>query len=258
MHGIGPGASVLGAFANILPFLARHFHVFGMDFVGFGASSQKPSPPYFDFELWVSQAHALVRLMPAGDLFIFGHSLSGAIALRLAAELSRIKAVITTGTAGTQYPLNKDLERLWTYPTSRAELRECLRSLIFDERIVSDAILGERWAILSSGNYGSYFARMFSGDKQRLMDSWVIPDETLRAIEVPVTLVHGRNDLPCPPESTSLRLAKQIRRSNVILLSECGHAPSMEQPKKVMAAVELAFGSLVDFDAAGRDGLRSI
>jgi 2-hydroxymuconate-semialdehyde hydrolase len=258
MHGVGPGASVLGAFANILPFLARHFHVFGMDFVGFGASSQKPSPPYFDFELWVSQAHALTRLMPAGDLFIFGHSLSGAIALRLAAELSRVKAVITTGTAGTQYPLNKDLERLWTYPTSPAELRECLRSLIFDERVVSDTMLGERWAILSSGDYGSYFAKMFSGDKQRLMDSWVIPDDTLRAIDVPVTLVHGRNDLPCPPESTSLRLAERIRRSDVVLLSRCGHAPSMEQPRKVMAAVELAFGAFVDFDSMARDGLRSI
>jgi pimeloyl-ACP methyl ester carboxylesterase len=99
---------------------------------------------------------------------------------------------------------------------------------------------------------------MFSGDKQRLMDSWVIPDDTLRAIDAPVTLVHGRNDLPCPAESTSLRLAERIRYSDVVLLSRCGHAPSMEQPKKVMAAVELAFGAFVDFDFVARDGLRSI
>src|SRR5205085_2522900 len=156
-----------------------------------------------------------------------------------AAELPRVAAVLTTATAGTQYALNADLERLWTYPSSRAELRESLRSLIFDPRAVSDAMIDARWAILSRGDYSSYFSTMFAGDKQALMDSWVIPAAVLESIRAPVTFVHGREDMPCPFALTSLRLAERVRHSDIVLLSRCGHAPSMEQPNKVIAAVEL-------------------
>ncbi|HZQ63048.1 MAG TPA: alpha/beta hydrolase [Casimicrobiaceae bacterium] len=253
MHGVGPGASVRGAFVSILPFLVRHFHVFAMDLVGFGGSSRKPHAPYFDFELWVRQAQALVGRMLGERIALFGHSLSGAIALRLAASTPRVAGVITTATVGTRYPFNPDLGQLWTYPASRAALRESLKSLVFDVDAIPQPALDVRWSILSSGDYRSYFSQMFATDRQALMDSWVIPGEALRSIAIPVTLVHGRDDRPCPAEETSLRLAAAMPRANVVLLSRCGHAPAMEHPHKVIAAVELAFGDLVQFNrhAAG-------
>jgi 2-hydroxymuconate-semialdehyde hydrolase len=250
MHGVGPGASVNGAFASIIPFLCRHFHVFAMDLVGFGGSGRKPSPPLFDFPFWVRQAKAMRGVMPAGPFGVFGHSLSGAIALELAASLPEVQALITTGTVGTKYPFNAHLERLWTFPASRADLRDSLRSLIFDVDKVPASVIDARWSILSSGDYGKYFAGMFSGDPQQLMNSWVIPQDRLVAITVPVTFVHGRNDLPCPPEATSLVLAGEIPHSDVVLLAHCGHAPAMEQPAKVIAAVQMAFKDIVSFASA--------
>jgi len=244
MHGVGPGASVQGAFARIMPYLTRHFHVFAMDLAGFGGSAPKPAAPYFDFEFWTAQARALMDRMPAGPIVVFGHSLSGAIALRMTSASDRIAGVITTATVGTRYELNRDLARLWTWPSSRAELRESLRSLVHDIDAISDTVLDERWKILSVPGYGDHFRAMFAGDKQTLMDSWVLSESQLRSIAIPVTLVHGRDDLPCPADLTSLRLAQSIRHADVVLLARCGHAPSMEQPQKVIAAVELAFGGL--------------
>ena len=247
MHGLGPGATVESAFAAVLPFLSAHFHVFATNLIGFGNSGQKPSPPYFDFALWVRQARALMDVMPGGPLGVFGHSASGAIALRLAAAEPRVAALITTGTAGTRFEVNPHLARLWTYPGTRAELRLAMRSLLYDADSVSDELLDTRWRTLQSPGYRQYFEAMFSGDLQKLADSWVLPDEELARIGARCTLVHGRNDLPCPAEATSLRLAERIRHAHLVLLANCGHAPSAEHPAEVCAAVRLAFARHVNF-----------
>lgn len=247
MHGLGPGASVSGAFAAVRPFLDAHFHVFAMDLIGFGTSGQKPAPPYFDFPLWVRQARAVLGLMPAAEIGVFGHSASGAIALRLAASEPRIAAVITTGTAGTRFDVNGDLKRLWTFPDSREDLRGSLRSLIHDPTRVTESGLDARWGILQSSGYREYFTAMFAGNLQLLADSWIVTGDELKGISADYTLVHGRDDLPCPVEATSMRLAHQIRHANLVLLSRCGHAPALEHPEQVCAAVRLAFASHVNF-----------
>ena len=247
MHGLGPGAAVASAFAPILHFLSSHFHLFATDLIGFGNSGRKPSTPYFDFPLWVSQARALVREMPRGPMGVFGHSASGAIALRLAASEPRIAAVITTGTVGTRMEVNEHLARLWTYPQTRDELRLAMRSLVYDAGRVAEDVLDARWATLQTEGYRQYFDAMFSGDMQKLADAWLIPDEELGRITADVTLVHGRNDQPCPAQATSVRLAERIKQANLVLLSSCGHAPAAERPDEVCAALRLAFARHVAF-----------
>jgi hypothetical protein len=100
-----------------------------------------------------------------------------------------------------------------------------LRSLVFDATQVPDAMLDLRWSTLQAPGYREYFDAMFSGDLQKLADTWVIADEELAKIKVPYTLVHGRDDLPCPVGVTSLVLAEKMRNSSVVLLANCGHAP---------------------------------
>jgi 2-hydroxymuconate-semialdehyde hydrolase len=247
MHGLGPGAAVASAFAPILPFLESRFHLFATDLIGFGNSGRKPSPPYFDFPLWVRQARAVVAQMPPGPVGVFGHSASGAIALRLAATEPRIASVITTGTVGTRLEVNEHLARLWTYPNTRDDLRLVMRSLVYDPQRVPDDLLDTRWATLQAEGYRQYFDAMFSGNLQKLADEWVIPDEQLGRITADITLVHGRNDLPCPAQATSVRLAQRIQHANLVLLSNCGHAPAAERPDEVCAALRLAFARHIAF-----------
>jgi 2-hydroxymuconate-semialdehyde hydrolase len=247
MHGLGPGAAIASAFATILPFLSSHFHLFATDLIGFGNSGRKPAMPYFDFPLWVRQARSVLNEMPAGPIGVFGHSASGAIALQLAASEPRVAAVITTGTVGTRLEVNEHLARLWTYPRTRDELRSAMRSLVYDAERVPDDVLDARWATLQTEGYREYFDAMFSGSLQKLADTWVIPDALLRRITADITFVHGRDDLPCPAQSTSVPLAERIRHANLVLLSNCGHAPAAERPNEVCAALRLAFARHIDF-----------
>ena len=81
MHGVGPGTSIMGNFQPALDGLCEQFHIFAMDLIGFGGSDRKTSTPYFDVDLWVRQAEAMLKLMPPGPVGVIGHSMGGALAL---------------------------------------------------------------------------------------------------------------------------------------------------------------------------------
>jgi 2-hydroxymuconate-semialdehyde hydrolase len=244
MHGVGPGASIMNAFRPLLPFLNEHFHVFAMDWIGFGGSDRKREKPFADFSFWVRQARALVGRMPGQKVYVFGHSMSAAVALRLAATDPRVAAVFTTGAAGTTFELNDHLKRLWTFPKSAEELKAALASLIHDVGAIPDEQIESRWKTLSEGDYRDYFTQMLSTPAQLIRD-WTLSDRELAAIKVPCTLLHGRNDVACPPDSTSVTLAQKIAHSNLIVVDACAHAPSVEQTAKVRAALHIAFDGVI-------------
>ena len=123
IHGSGPGASTLGNWRLVLDELARDFHVIAPDLIGFGQSDRKPEAPYFDLDLWAVQAKAALDLFDSARINVLGHSLSGYLALRLASEDARVRAVMTTGAMGVPFPLNDDLERTWSFP--RPARRSC-------------------------------------------------------------------------------------------------------------------------------------
>lgn len=241
MHGAGPGASVSTAFMKIFPRLVAHYHVFAMDFLGFGQSDPLPSPATFDFALWVDQVRAMIDVMPRGNVGLFGHSMSGAMALRVASENPRITHIFTTGSAGTAFPLNRHLKALWTFPRSKEELRRNLGSLIYDASVITDALIDQRWQILNQGDYPARFAKMFGGDMQAHINAWEVSPAECARIKAAMTMVHGRNDLPCPPELTTLKIAESIPQADVVLLAQCGHAPSLEHPDKIWRLLEATF-----------------
>lgn len=242
LHGVGPGTSCAGNFRFLLGPLADRFHVFAMDLIGFGLSDRKSAPPYFDFDLWTRQAQCLLDRMPVGPVGILGHSLSGAIALRLAGANERVAKVFTTGTVGTKYRLSSHLERLWSFPESRTELRASLSTIIHDTSRITDEILDERMEILTRGDYPTYFKAMFGPDKQKLMDSWVLTQQELGGIKARLVMLHGRNDLPCPAEETTLRLAPHLPGADIVLLGNCSHSPAVEFPEKILAMAKALFG----------------
>ena len=103
IHGSGPGASTLGNWRLVLDPLAERFHIHAMDLVGFGLSGRKPAPPYFDLDLWLRQCKAMIGQIPGDRVGVIGHSLSGSLALKLAASEPRVAKVMTTGTMGATF-----------------------------------------------------------------------------------------------------------------------------------------------------------
>ncbi len=232
IHGSGPGASSYGNWTRVREPLAEHFTVHTMDLIGFGKSGRKPAPPYFDFALWTEQAREMLRRIPGERVGLIGHSISGAIALRLAATEQRIARVITTGSMGAPFEPNAATIRCWTAPRSRDEIRRMAEGLIHDASVIDEAYLAAREKILFAPGYGDYFDRMFEGDKRRFVEATLLRDEELAAITQDVLMIHGRDDTGFPPGPLTLAIAPKIARADVLLLAQCSHSVAFEHPRK--------------------------
>lgn len=148
IHGSGPGASTAGNWAKVLAPLAGFCAPYAMDLIGFGRSGRKPRPPFFDFNLWFQQCRTMIDLMPGDEIGIIGHSISGALALRLAAYEPRVTKVLTTGCMGAAFTVNEDTIRTWTFPRNRDELILAAKGLIYDQGLIGEAYLQTRERVL--------------------------------------------------------------------------------------------------------------
>jgi 2-hydroxymuconate-semialdehyde hydrolase len=243
IHGSGPGASTMGNWRLVLEPLAQRYRIFAMDLIGFGESGRRPKTPYFDVNFWLAQCKAMIDSIPGGDIGIIGHSVSGALALKLAASNQRVKKVLTTGSMGAHFKVNAATLRCWTAPKTRADLLELAKATIHDQRHVTDAwIAGREKVLFEDATYGPYFTAMFPRDRQEYVDDAVLSVEELSRIQCDVTMMHGRNDIPFPP-SMSISIAEKIPQADLILLARCSHSVAVEYPDKLLAAAHLLFGS---------------
>ncbi len=241
IHGSGPGASTVGNWSRVLNPLAERFHVYAMDLIGFGKSDRKREKPYFDMALWLRQCQALIELMPGPRIGVIGHSLSGALAFKLAARESRIAEIMTTASMGAAFPINAAVERVWSFPESRGELRRTAELLIHDKSLIGEDYLDARMSILHADpSYASYFSEMFSGARQAYVDQTVLSDAELSNIRGKVSMLHGREDIGFPP-SISLAIAERIPQADLLLLAQCSHSIAMEQTGKFLSAAYSLF-----------------
>ncbi|HEX4327317.1 MAG TPA: alpha/beta hydrolase [Burkholderiales bacterium] len=228
IHGSGPGASSIGNWRRVLEPLAQDFEVFAMDLVGFGKSARKPAPPYFDYALWARQAAAMLARMPGNEVGVLGHSISGSLALTLAAREPRVAAVMTTGTMGAPFAPADTTRRCWTCPTTREELVLALSGLIHDTSVIDEAYLAAREPVVFAPGYADYFNSMFAGDAAQYVQAAVLSPETIAKIQCPVLLLHGRDDTAFPP-SSSIEIAARLKHADLALLADCSHSVAFER-----------------------------
>lgn len=240
LHGVGPGTSIQGNFGPVLQPLAARCRILATDLIGFGASGRKPAPPYFDLDLWLRQAEAMLSLIGSGECGVAGHSMGGALALKLAARHPRITRVLTSSSVGTAYRLPVALDKFWAAAADRTALRAAMLEMVHDPAALTDAMIEDRHRLLASGDYAAYFARMFEAPRQRYLDAAVLSDAELAAIEARVVMLHGRDDRPCPPAETTLAIARRLPNADVHLLGRCGHnLPRERTGDYLQAAISL-------------------
>jgi 2-hydroxymuconate-semialdehyde hydrolase len=242
IHGSGPGASTQGNWRLVLEPLAERYHVLAVDLIGFGLSGRKKQPPYFDFDLWQRQAAFAANLFKEDHIAVLGHSISAALALRLAGRDKRVKKVMTTGAMGARFTPNEHSIRVWTFPETREDLRRAGETLVYDKSVITDAYLDGRMKVLHSGGYAEYFRSMFAGDKQAYIDAAVLSPAELKAVTCDLLMVHGRDDHPFPFEQTTLALSRSLPQADIVALARCGHSPAVEHPDKVMQLARSFFG----------------
>ncbi len=242
IHGLG--ASVF-TFRRNLDRLAERLRVIAVDLAGFGGSSRRVR----DYSL-TAHARRLVELMDALGVeraHVLGHSMGGAVALRLASgwpqrvmrlvlvapappDLMRRGAVITA-LLQPLFPLFGLL-----YHSRRFRTRT-LRSAFHDPAHMTDEVLNGYWGPSRVRGHLAALARLMADRRKD-------PSLDLATVTAPTLLLWGASDTWLRPNQGE-RLASRLQDARLVVVPEAGHLLPEERPD--------AFCALVEAFLAGRE-----
>lgn len=234
LHGGGPGASAMSNFGRNIPVLAKSFRVLAVDLPGYG-ESDKPTEhaQYFTFA-----AEALLGLLDSLGVekaHILGNSLGGGVAVRFALNNpKRAGRLVLMGPGGLSLNVfsadpTEGVRKLSAFARdpSRERIEEFLRIMVFDQSLVTDELIDERFAAASrpeSLRAMAALGKSFTGPDFEQGMLW----RDAYKLRQRVLLVWGREDRVNPLDGALIAL-KLIPRAQLHVFGGCGHWAQLEK-----------------------------
>jgi pimeloyl-ACP methyl ester carboxylesterase len=152
IHGGGPGASGATGWANTIPALSPHYHVYAIDLIGNG-DTDKPLVDY-SFQTLVEHVAGFVDALNLKDIRIMGNSQGAYVAMKYALDNpGRVKQVglISTGTLANAVGLNDGGKAtpLPRFDGSKESLRKFIEVIVNDPARITDELIDTRFAVAS-------------------------------------------------------------------------------------------------------------
>jgi 4,5:9,10-diseco-3-hydroxy-5,9,17-trioxoandrosta-1(10),2-diene-4-oate hydrolase len=251
LHGGGPGASGLSNFGRNLPAFAERFRTLVVDQPGYGKSGKPPvRGNYFTFA-----AAALAGLLDELGLdrvHLVGNSLGGGTAVRFALNYpERAGRLVLLGPGGLSLNVfsadpTEGVRRLAAFAAppgpSREKMAAFLRTLVSDQRLITDDLIDERYAAACDPQALAALASMgASFSDPACYEEGLLWREAHR-LRNRVLLIWGREDRVNPVDGALVAL-KVIRRAQLHVFGGCGHWAQLERSGEFNA---LAIGFLED------------
>jgi pimeloyl-ACP methyl ester carboxylesterase len=248
LHGSGPGVTGWRNFRGVLPTFAEHFRCLVLEFPGFGVSDDFGGHPM------ITAQGAVAPFLDALDVAavdIVGNSMGGGVGINFAIHNpDRVRKLVTIGGIGTNVfsPGPSEGLRLlqdFTEEPTRQRLVDWLRSMVFDEALVTDELIEERWALatdpptLESARrmYGkAAFTQMMAMMRKSDMP---MPWAIMHKVTCPTLLTWGRDDRVSPLDMALLPM-RTIPNAELHVFPNCGHW-AMIEAKQAFESVVLAF-----------------
>jgi len=236
LHGGGPGASSLSNFGRNLPVFAKRFRVVMMDLPGYGGSAARPATGHF-FTIAASALAGLMDELGIRKTHIVGNSLGGGTALRFALDYAdRVGRLVLMGPGGLTLNVlapdpTEGVGRLMEFAAppgpSRENMAAFLRILVHDQRLVTDELIDERFAVASRPEALAGMAAMGSSFFGEHAEDGMLWREAHR-VKHEVLLIWGREDRVNPLDGALIAL-KQLRRAQLHVFGGCGHWAQLEK-----------------------------
>ncbi len=235
LHGGGPGASAWSNFGPNLPVFAKYFRTLMVDQPGFGKSAKPPvTGSYFTFS--ADALAALLTELGIERVHLVGNSLGGGTAVRFALNYpDRAGRLVLMGPGGLSLNTfapdpTEGVKRLMEFSAppgpSREKLGAFLRTLVFDQRLITDELVEERFAAASDpaalAAMASLGASFFTHAEEGML--W----RDAHRLRQRVLLIWGREDRVNPLDGALVAL-KTIRRAQLHVFGGCGHWAQLEK-----------------------------
>jgi 2-hydroxymuconate-semialdehyde hydrolase len=230
IHGSGPGVSAWANWRLVFPILSQHYHLYAPDVVGFGYT-ERPKDIQYSVNVWVEHMIDFIETMNLGKISIIGNSMGGALALHIANRRpDLVKKLILMGSVGIEFPITEELDAVWGYTPSFENMRKLIATFSNDQSMAdNDNLVEMRYQASIQEGFQEAFSAMFPAPRQRHVNALALTEEQLGEIDIPVLLIHGREDRIIPLEKTSWNLSQIIPNAQLHVFPNCGHWVQIEK-----------------------------
>ncbi|MFN8225579.1 MAG: alpha/beta fold hydrolase [Mycobacterium sp.] len=248
LHGSGPGVTGWRNFRGVLPAFAERFRCLILEFPGFGVSDDFGGHPMIDAQSVVSP---FLDGLGVEHVDIIGNSMGGGVGINFAINNpDHIGKLVTIGGIGTNIfsPGPSEGIRLlqeFTEDPTRQRLVDWLNSMVFDQGIVTDQLIEERWALATDPETLESARRMYGkkafAQMMAFMRSADIPQPwaQMHKVAAPTLLTWGRDDRVSPLDMALIPM-RTIPNAELHVFPNCGHWAMIEAKAAFESAV-LAF-----------------
>jgi len=236
LHGGGPGASSWSNFGRNFPVFAKQFRVVMMDLPGYGGTAARPATGHF-FTVAADGLASLLDELGIAKTHVVGNSLGGGTALRFALDYpDRAGRLVLMGPGGLTLNVlapdpTEGVRRLMEFAAppgpSRDKMATFLRIMVHDQRLVTDELIDERFAVASRPGALAGMAAMGSSFFGEHAEDGMLWREAHR-VRHEVLLIWGREDRVNPLDGALIAL-KQLRRAQLHVFGGCGHWAQLEK-----------------------------
>lgn len=248
LHGSGPGVTGWRNFRGVLPAFAEHFRCLVLEFPGFGVSDDFGGHPM------VTAQGAVAPFLDAlgiDRVDIVGNSMGGGVGITFAINTpDRIGRLVTIGGIGTNIfsPGPSEGIRLlqeFTENPTRQRLVDWLNSMVYDESLVTEQLIEERWNLATDPATLESARRMYSKTAFAQMMAMMrtadvpMPWAQMHGLTAPTLLTWGRDDRVSPLDMALIPM-RTIPNAELHVFPNCGHW-AMIEAKAAFEDVVLAF-----------------
>jgi len=224
LHGLGADATNWAASTSLL---AKSFHVYVPDQIGFG-ESDKPLINYRVATL-VDFLDGFCKKLGIAKASIVGNSLGGWAAMAFTlAHPDKVEKMVLVDAAGysferlgQQKPTHEMLDAL--NPSTLAEAKGVLGIILANKALANDAFAEQLFTAHLKHNDGYTIERFIDS----ILRGEDVVDGKLGAIKAPTLVVWGREDALTPLAGGKL-MATEIAGAESVILDHCGHVPQLE------------------------------
>ncbi|KUI25020.1 alpha/beta hydrolase [Mycobacterium sp. IS-1742] len=248
LHGSGPGVTGWRNFRGILPAFSAHFRCLVLEFPGFGVSDDAGGHPMIDAQGAVAP---FLDGLGIEQVDIVGNSMGGGVGINFAIHHpDRIRRLVTIGGIGTNVfsPGPSEGIRLlqeFTEDPTRARLVDWLRSMVYDEALVTEELIAERWQLATDPETLAAARRMYGkkafAQMMAFMRTADIPQPwaQMHKVAAPTLLTWGRDDRVSPLDMALIPM-RTIPNAELHVFPNCGHW-AMIEAKAAFEATVLSF-----------------
>ncbi len=237
LHGGGPGATAWSNFGRNLPVFGERFRTLMVDLPGFGDSGVPAVGGHY-FTVAADALAALLDELGVARVHLVGNSLGGGVSVRFALRHpDRAERLVLMGPGGLGLNVfspdpTEGIKRLAEFAAppgpSREKLAAFLRTLVYDQRLITEELIDERFAAASRPQALRGLAALgASFNDPARYEEGLLWREAHR-LRQPVLLVWGREDRTNPLDGALVAL-KLIRDVRLHVFGGCGHWAQLEK-----------------------------